>query len=384
MPVKKVSVLSLLLASTILVITALPISAQTQENVISLAHHSNTECTASVNGMSTSGLIAESSGTPQAQGGVCHVNEGESVDITLTAPTDPTTIAVQGLKDNSIATYYDENHQVVGTYTAGSGYVNELPALMVSSIKITNQSDLLLENGSFESPTSIDDGNIAINLNNPTEIPGWEVVSGNIDWFGPGVAAADGARSVDISGSGVGSIRQTIETEVGKAYVLRFAVSGDPAGGLPEKQLTVSVGDVTETFTYLLTSENSVSNMLWQYHTIEFTATEPTTELTFTSLVDNWYGPTIDNVSVREGQLCSPASSGELPINFVNNTNEEVSFHWLSFDCEEGGGPVLAPGAQEQGITFPGHIFRIRGADGRIIGLYVASAENTTASVGEG
>jgi len=380
--------LRLVSAFILLVIFILPTYAQKLENNISLAHHSNVECTASVNGISTKGLVAESSGTPKATGGVCHVTPDEPVEIILTAPTDPATISIEGLAGDSIATFYDQNNQVVGTYTGNnyngeSVYSGELIGLNVSRISITSIETLLVKNGSFEAIDPVGDDNIAITTNNLAIIPGWELVSGSLDWFGTGVEAAEGTRSVDVSGSGIGTIHQTIETEVGKAYVLRFAMSGDPAGGLPEKMMTTTIGDVSETFTYILSSENSTQNMLWQYHSIAFTATEPTTDLSFTSLVEGWYGPTIDNVSIREGQVCSPATDGIFEVNFVNNTDEEVTYHWMAFDCSEGGGPVLAPGASELGQTYPGHIYRIRGADGRIIGQYVASPNNPTSVVGD-
>lgn len=360
-----------------------PSYAQSEEYVISLAHHSNVECTASINGISTRGLVAESSGSARAQGGVCHIGVDEPVNIVLTGPINAGSLKIEGLKDDSIATYYDINGQVVGTYTKATGYVAELGHLSLTRIVISNIGTLLVKNGSFEATGEVHSGGIVVNANNANEIPAWEWVSGSLDWFGPdSVVAADGVRSVDVSGSGMGSLRQVINTVPGQAYVLRFAISGDPNGGLPEKRLQVNVPGVEEVFTYILSSENSTTNMLWHYQTVAFVAESESSEIRFTSLVDNWYGPTIDNVSVREGALCSASSSEELTVEFINHLDEEVSFHWMDFDCVEGGGPVLAPNASDTGTSFTGHIFIIRGADGRIIGQYVADPSQTTIIVG--
>ncbi len=74
-------------------------------------------------------------------------------------------------------------------------------------------------------------------------------------------------------------------------------------------------------------------------------------------------------------KLCSPRSQGDLEVEFVNNASQPVSFHWMDFDCAEGGGPTLAPGASEKGLTHPGHIFRARGEDGMLLNTFVASGD---------
>jgi hypothetical protein len=75
-------------------------------------------------------------------------------------------------------------------------------------------------------------------------------------------------------------------------------------------------------------------------------------------------------------KLCSPGSRGDLEVEFVNNSSQPVSFHWMGFDCSEGGGPSLAPGAREKGTTHPGHIFRARGEGGALLTTFVASNDN--------
>lgn len=73
------------------------------------------------------------------------------------------------------------------------------------------------------------------------------------------------------------------------------------------------------------------------------------------------------------GELCSPGTQGDLEVEFINNSSQPVSFHWMQFDCTEGGGPVLAPGQRETGISHPGHIFRVRGAGEQTLRHFVVS-----------
>lgn len=76
------------------------------------------------------------------------------------------------------------------------------------------------------------------------------------------------------------------------------------------------------------------------------------------------------------GELCSPGTQGDLEVEFINHSSQPVSFHWMQFDCTEGGGPVLAPGQRETGISHPGHIFRARGAGEQVLRHFVVSDDN--------
>jgi hypothetical protein len=76
------------------------------------------------------------------------------------------------------------------------------------------------------------------------------------------------------------------------------------------------------------------------------------------------------------GQLCSPGTQENLEVEFVNNSSQPVSFHWMQFDCTEGGGPSLAPGQREKGTSHPGHIYLARGAGEQILRIFKASADD--------
>lgn len=78
----------------------------------------------------------------------------------------------------------------------------------------------------------------------------------------------------------------------------------------------------------------------------------------------------------EKGRLCSPGTQENLEVEFINNSRQSVSFHWMGFDCTEGGGPSLAPGQREKGITHPGHVFLARGEGEQILRVFSASADS--------
>lgn len=77
-------------------------------------------------------------------------------------------------------------------------------------------------------------------------------------------------------------------------------------------------------------------------------------------------------------KLCSPPTEGSLEVEFINNSSQPINFHWMEFDCSEGGGPSLAPGQREKGITRPGHIFLARGLSGQILDIFKTSDDKLT------
>jgi hypothetical protein len=83
-------------------------------------------------------------------------------------------------------------------------------------------------NGSFElgpNPGSF----ITLGAGN-TQIAGWLVSAGNIDYIGSLWQHADGSRSLDMNGSTAGAVSQTFDTNAGAQYEVRFAMAGNPAG----------------------------------------------------------------------------------------------------------------------------------------------------------
>ncbi len=155
-----------------------------------------------------------------------------------------------------------------------------------------------LTNGSFE--FGDDPGAGAAYLGTgASAVTGWTVGGTGIDYVGGYWQAADGTRSLGLSGLGASSIAQSFATEAGRTYVILFDMSGDPEGGIDSKQLVVSVDGVQQSVqTYDVTSANSRSHMNWQTFFADFTVSSDMTTLSFASFGSDRHGPALDNVQL--------------------------------------------------------------------------------------
>jgi choice-of-anchor C domain-containing protein len=155
-------------------------------------------------------------------------------------------------------------------------------------------------NGSFES-ASVNPGSGWLTLaSGSTQIDGWEVFGGTIDYIGTYWQAADGNRSVDLNGNGGPSgIRQTFDTTAGTTYLINFALAGNPDGAPATKTVEVQSGAFSQLFTFTIPAGTTHANMNWQYHSLLFTAASGLSTVSFLSLTDSaFFGPALDNVSV--------------------------------------------------------------------------------------
>lgn len=164
-----------------------------------------------------------------------------------------------------------------------------------------------LANGSFELGADPGPGPMDLGTGS-TAIAGWTVGGAGLDYVASYWQAADGARSLGLSGPGPSSISQDFATEAGGWYAILFDMSGDPAGGSTTKQLVVSVDGVPQlTQTYQVTAANSRAAMGWQTYFLEFTAFSTMTTLSFASLAADDFGPALDNVMLFDvGAMPSP------------------------------------------------------------------------------
>jgi choice-of-anchor C domain-containing protein len=164
----------------------------------------------------------------------------------------------------------------------------------------------LIVNGSFEE--GVDPGgtgNIRVGGTNLTTgssaVSQWNVGL-NIDYIGTLWKAADGNRSVDLSGSGPGSVSQSVPTEVGGMYEVQFMFAGNPQGNdkpeIPKvKTMDVEVSGALKERTFEFdTTNTSDQAMGWREEKFNFSATSTTTTLTFSGKTPGAYGPTLDNV----------------------------------------------------------------------------------------
>lgn len=164
----------------------------------------------------------------------------------------------------------------------------------------TSASAATLVNGSFEAGGDIAPGSFrTVASGNNTTIAGWTVGGAGVDYIGTYWQAADGNRSIDLSGANAGSISQSFATVIGQAYKVAFSLSGNPDGGLGTKIATAAAtGFAPASFTYTVGSANSRVNMLWDRVFYTFRAAATTTNLSFTSGTSTAYGPAIDDVSI--------------------------------------------------------------------------------------
>ena len=79
----------------------------------------------------------------------------------------------------------------------------------------------LLFNGDFESGPTIPPGNTELTVFG-TEIPGWTVVSGNVDYNSAFWCPTSGSRSIDLHGIDRGAIEQAFATMPGTTYEVVF------------------------------------------------------------------------------------------------------------------------------------------------------------------
>jgi choice-of-anchor C domain-containing protein len=178
----------------------------------------------------------------------------------------------------------------------------------------------LIVNGDFEDPANVQINDF-LNVADNTILPGWRLVNGNVDIVGTLWQASSGQRSLHLGGSTAGTIQQSVPTEVGQTYALRFALSGYPLSEPAVKTLQVEITGQPEPSVFSVdTSSRSASAMQWTYETITFTATEPVTVISFSTAL-NSFGPVIDQVSL---DLATATASCVADVTLANELNDAI------------------------------------------------------------
>jgi choice-of-anchor C domain-containing protein len=172
----------------------------------------------------------------------------------------------------------------------------------------------LITDGNFDAPLSAGtfttfSATQSFGTGNP-----WTVSSGSIDEIGNyWQAPSTGGGSVDLSGSAAGAIQQSFNAAAG-SYNLQFFLSGNPDGGPATKEITVSVGGVTQDFFYTLGGTNSKSNMNYILETLAFHSAGGSNLVSFTSDTDGVFGGVIGGVNVSA--VPEPATWAMLLLGF--------------------------------------------------------------------
>ena len=171
-----------------------------------------------------------------------------------------------------------------------------LAALAVFATPANAQN--LVFNGSFEEAIVNPGGSFLTLGTGSTAITGWTVSAGSIDYIGDYWNAQDGDRSIDLAGSSLGTISQSVATTALQFYTVDFYASRNPDGGEALRTGTISFGGTTMPFQY--SASNSLGNMNWQLYSYTFAATGPFTLLSFAADASAGccWGPALDNVSM--------------------------------------------------------------------------------------
>jgi choice-of-anchor C domain-containing protein len=160
----------------------------------------------------------------------------------------------------------------------------------------------LLVNPGFESGTNPGVPGSVILANGSTAITGWTVTDSNVEYVGTLWQPADGARSVGLLGTELGSLAQTVATTPGGVYLLSFKMSGEPFANPAIVWLRVQAAGQSADFSFD-TTPCWHWDMFWSRRTWTFTANAATTTLEFTSLYTgepDHFGPAIDSLSLTQ------------------------------------------------------------------------------------
>lgn len=158
-----------------------------------------------------------------------------------------------------------------------------------------------IQNGSFETGTPSNPGNFS-GLGFSTEtagsgaINGWSIDGGSVDYIGSYWTAAEGVRSLDLSGTTPGTIsQQVLGMHVGQQYTVTFSLRGNGDGGVDPQKLDLTFGGFSRTFEAVKASTS------WVLQSFSFIYNGGPDEdiLTFAAHSGNGsFGPGLDNVQI--------------------------------------------------------------------------------------
>jgi len=154
-----------------------------------------------------------------------------------------------------------------------------------------------ITNGSFETgnPTTVGFGSsgYSTEIAGSGAISGWTINGGSVDYIAGFWPAADGARSLDLSGNNPGTISQGVTGLVnGQEYKVTFSLRGNTDGPASSQSVDVSLGSYFGTFSAPSTSTS------WVTQSFTFIYNGGSNLLVFAAGPNGPYGPGLDNVQI--------------------------------------------------------------------------------------
>jgi len=153
----------------------------------------------------------------------------------------------------------------------------------------------LVVNGDFEKGP--EPGAFLILHTGSTQLPGWKVTMGTVDYVGTEPESHNGGRCIDIDGTpGPGALEQTFATKPGRRYEVSFSLSANRVCPPRIKKLRVRAAGRLADFSF-----DSRGNPGWVRKQWAFSARAAETTLELISLSDNGSsGALVDDVVVIE------------------------------------------------------------------------------------
>ncbi len=224
--------------------------------------------------------------------------------------------------------------------------VNDAPEVAISI-----QNPNLISNGSFELGPNPGTGFLTYG-NGSTAVNDWTVTGDSIDYIsGSFWDAADGQRSIDLSGNNAGGVSQSFSSVVGAQYTVTFQLAANTGGGDTIKDVTALVGGSSQNFTFDSTG-HSFTSMGWEANSFTFIATDTNSTLAFVSLDANATGPALDDVQVVANGLAvnedTPLTISGIAISDVDVADNPAAFYTVDLAVDDGSLAVSLAGAATQ------------------------------------
>ena len=164
--------------------------------------------------------------------------------------------------------------------------------------RAAGQSPNLVVNGGFEAPAITGQSQELEPTDGPRLSP-WVVGGRGVDLVRSFWQPAEGAQSINLNGDGPGSVAQTLSTQPGRYYKLRFRYSVFPSRYAQMRVQWGPGGSASYTELFTFPGKSTKSNMGWVAVERTVQATSSATLLSFTSVGGNdSYGNALDDVQV--------------------------------------------------------------------------------------